>query len=101
MLHFKHVTVMVKWQADEVGKRASDKLRAQENHNLKTRARLNKRARKQKTRRQSNQSTVKLKIIKEPVNRIHFRYAALDSREQRVARLWDPTHHTLVTLGHS
>ena len=51
MLHFKHVTVMVKWQADEVGKRASDKLRAQENHKHKTRTRLKKRARKQKRKK--------------------------------------------------
>ena len=72
-------TVVVKRQAEEVGKRVPDKMRAQENHKHKTRARLKKRARKQKSRRQSNQSTVKLKIIKEPVNRIHFRYEALDS----------------------
>ena len=44
---------------------------------------------------------VKLKIIKEPVHHIHFRYIALDSREQQVDRLWDPTCHTLVTLGPS
>ena len=43
----------------------------------------------------------KLKIINQPVYRIHFRYAALDSQEQRVARIWDPTRHILVTLGHS
>ena len=30
-----------------------------------------------------------MKTIKQPLNRIHFRFAALDSREQRVARLWD------------
>ena len=44
-------TVVVKQQAKVVGKRAPDKLRAQENHNHKTRARLKKRARKQKARR--------------------------------------------------
>ena len=32
------MTVVVKRQAEEVGKRAPDKLRAQENHNHKTRA---------------------------------------------------------------
>ena len=32
---------------------------------------------------------------------IHFRYKALDSQEQLVARLLGPTPHTLVTLGHS
>ena len=82
-------TVVVKRQAEEVGKRAPDKMHAQENHKHKTRARLKKRARKQKARRQLNQSTLKLKIIKEPVNRINFRYEALDSREQRVARIWN------------
>ena len=38
--------VMVKRQAEEVGKRAQDKLRAQGNYKHKTRARLKKRARK-------------------------------------------------------
>ena len=94
-------TVVVNRQAEEVGKRALDKLRTQGNHKHMTRARLKKCSWKWKSRRHLNQSTVKLKIIKEPVNCIHFRYAALDSREQRVARIWDPTHHTLVTLGHS
>ena len=55
-------TVVVKRQAEEVGKRAPDKLRAQENHKLKLRARLKKRVRKQKARIQSNQTTVKLKL---------------------------------------
>ena len=40
-----------------------------------------------------------LKISSKPVNPIYFRYEALDSREQQVYRLWDPTIHTLVTLG--
>ena len=40
--------VVVKRQAEEVGKRAPEKLRAQENHKHKTRTRLKKRARKQK-----------------------------------------------------
>ena len=39
---FLNITVMVKRQAEEVGKRAPDKLRAQENHKHKTRARLKK-----------------------------------------------------------
>ena len=91
-------TVVVKRQAEEVGKRASEKLRAQGNHKHKTRARLKKRARKQKARRHLNQSTVKLKIIKEPVNHIHFRYAALDSREQQLARLWDRRHALRILL---
>ena len=60
-------TVVVKRQAEEVGKRASDKLRAQENHKHKTRARIKKRARKQKARRQSNQSTVKLKLSSQAI----------------------------------
>ena len=34
-------------------------------------------------------STVKLNSKVKPVNLIHFCYEALDSREQRVARLWD------------
>ena len=55
-------TVVVKRQEEELGKRAPETLRAQENHKLKTRARLNKRARKQKARRQMNQTTVKLKL---------------------------------------
>ena len=41
------ITVVVKRQAEEVGKRAPDKLRAQKNLKLKTRAQLNKRAVKQ------------------------------------------------------
>ena len=62
-----------------------------------------KQARPQTKKQEGNRvnTTVKLKLKLKPVNRIHFRYEALDSREQRVARLWDPTHHTLVTLGHS
>ena len=39
-------TVVVKRQAEQVGKRAPDKLRAQGNYKHKTRARLKKRARK-------------------------------------------------------
>ena len=39
-------TVVVKRQAEEVGKRAPDKLRAQGNYKHKTRARLKERARK-------------------------------------------------------
>ena len=42
---------MVKRQAEEVGKRAPDKLRAQKNLKLKTRARLNKPARKPKSKK--------------------------------------------------
>ena len=38
--------VVVKRQAEEVGKRAPDKLHAQGNHKHKTRARFKKRARK-------------------------------------------------------
>ena len=66
-------------------------------------ARVTKQARPQTKKQEGNRinTTVKLKSKLKPVNRIHFRYEALDSREQRVARLWDPTHHTLVTLGHS
>ena len=52
----------MKRQAEELGKRAPDKLRAQENHKHKTHARLKKHAQKQKARIQSNQSTVKLKL---------------------------------------
>ena len=44
-------TVVVKRQAEEVGKREPDKLRAQKNLKLKTRARLNKCARKQKSKK--------------------------------------------------
>ena len=36
-----------------------------------------------------------------PVNEDSLCYEALDSREQRVARLLGPTLRTLVTLGHS
>ena len=43
---FFFVTVVVKRQAEEVGKRAQDKLRAQGNYKHKKRARLKKRARK-------------------------------------------------------
>ena len=82
-------TVVVKRQAEELGKCVPDKLRAQENLKLKTRARLNKRARKQKARRQSNQTTVKLKLSSQASALYSLRYTALDSREQRVARLWD------------
>ena len=42
---------MVKRQAEEVGKREPDKFRAQKNLKLKTRARLNKRAQKQKSKK--------------------------------------------------
>ena len=42
---------MVKRQAEEVGKCAPDKLNAQKNLKLKTRARLNKRAQKQKNKK--------------------------------------------------
>ena len=44
-------TVVVKRQAEEVGERAPDKLCAQKNLKLKTRARLNKSARKQKSKK--------------------------------------------------
>ena len=44
-------SVVVEGQAEEVGKRAPDKLRVQKNLKLKTRARLNKRARKQKIKK--------------------------------------------------
>ena len=44
------ITVVVKRQAEEVGKRAPDKLRAHKNLKLKH-ARLNKRARKQKIKK--------------------------------------------------
>ena len=66
-------------------------------------ARATKQARPETKKQEGTRvkNTVKLKLKLKPVNRIHFRYKALDSREQRVARLWDPTHHTLVTLGHS
>ena len=47
----KENTVVVKRQAEEVGKRVPDKLRAQENLKLKTRARLNKHDRKQKSKK--------------------------------------------------
>ena len=80
---------MVKRQAEEGEKRAPHKVRAQRNLKLKTRARIKKRARKQKRKRNRIKSTVKLKLQVKPVNLIHFRYEALDSREQRVARLWD------------
>ena len=80
---------MVKRQAEEVGKRALDKMRAQKNLKLKSRARLNKRAQKQKSKKALESKTVKLKLQVKPVNRIHFRYEALDSQEQQVARLWD------------
>ena len=46
-----NTTVVVKRQAEEVGERAPDKLRAQKNLKLKTRARLNKRAQKQKSKK--------------------------------------------------
>ena len=46
-----NTTVVVKRQAEEVGERAPDKLRAQKNLKLKTRARLNKRAHKQKSKK--------------------------------------------------
>ena len=85
-----NTTVVVKRQAEEVGERAPDKLRAQKNLKLKTRARLKKarpQTKKQEGARVNN--TVKLKLKLKPVNRIHFRYEALDSREQQVARLWD------------
>ena len=72
-------TVVVKRQAEEVGKRAPDKLRAQKNLKLKTCTRLNKRAQNKKARRHSSQNTVKLKLQVKPVNCIHFRYEALDS----------------------
>ena len=52
-------TVVVKRQAEEVGKRAPHKLRAQRNLKLKTRARLNKRARKQK-RKKALESNLRL-----------------------------------------
>ena len=82
-------TVVVKWQAEEVGKRAPDKLREQKNLKLKTRAQLNKRARAQKSKKALKSKYGQVEIQVKPVNRIHFRYEALDSREQRVARLWD------------
>ena len=56
------LTVVVKRQAEEVGKLAPEKSRAQENHKHKTRTRLKNRARKQKERRQSNKTMVKLKL---------------------------------------
>ena len=54
-------------------------------------AHATKQARPQTKKEESTRvkSTVKLNIKVKPVNLIHFRYKALDSREQRVARLWD------------
>ena len=54
-------------------------------------ARATKQARPQTKKQESTRvkSTVKLNIKVKPVNLIHFRYEALDSQEQRVARLWD------------
>ena len=87
---------VVKRQAEEVGKCArqialAGKLQAQD-------ARAIKKARSEiKSKKTLEAIYGKLKNIKQPVNRIHFRYAALDSQEQRVARLWDrrsrPLHH--------
>ena len=62
LVDISRTNVVVKRQAEEVGKRAPDKLRTQENHKHKTRARLKKCTWKQKARRQSNQTTVKLKL---------------------------------------
>ena len=45
------VAVVVKRQAEEVGKRAPHKFRAQKNLKLKTCARLNKRAQEQKSKK--------------------------------------------------
>ena len=45
-LYHETVTFVVKRQAEEVGKRAPDKLRAQGNHKHKTRGRLKKRPQK-------------------------------------------------------
>ena len=66
-------------------------------------ARATKQARPETKKQEGAQvkNTVKLKYKLKPVNRIQLRYESLESREQRVARLWDPTHHTLVTLGNS
>ena len=54
-------------------------------------ARATKQARPQTKKQEGTRvnTMVKLKLKLKPVNRIHFRYEALDSREQRVARLWD------------
>ena len=52
-------------------------------------ARATKQARLQTKKQEGTRvkNTVKLKLNLKPVNRIHFRYEALDSREQRVAKV--------------
>ena len=86
--------------------RVQGKQRAHENYKNRTRAQRNQRAREED---QEDVKTIDVLYIDSYVEnkpshwtiKIHFRYEALDSQEQQVARLLGPTLCTIVTLGHS